>query len=95
MNKEEYMTKGAAGSAAKLNGGGCQWLTVVQLQDKLQISRSTVNRWVRLGAIKAYRFAGSRTLYFLDAEVDAFLAMNAIAPSGRLDKTALLSPATQ
>lgn len=94
MNKEEYMTIGAARSAAQ-RSDDCRWLTVVQLQDKLQISRSTVNRWIRLGAIKAYRFAGSRTLYFLNSEVDAFLTMNAIAPSGRLDKTSLLSPATQ
>lgn len=70
------------------------WLTVVQLQDKLQISRSTVNRWIRLGVIRAYRFDKSRTLYFLDSEVDNFLSTNPISPSGRLDKVGLALEAT-
>ena len=65
------------------------WLTVVQLQQKLQISRCTAWRWMQLGVIRGYRFDNSRTLYFLDSEVDDFLSMNPIAPSGRLDKLGL------
>lgn len=62
------------------------WITVDQLERKLNISRSTVYRWMRLNIIRAYRFNNSRNLYFLDAEVDAFLRGNPIMPSGRLDK---------
>lgn len=67
----------------------CKWLNVVQLQDKLHISRRTVYRWISLGVIRGYRLNGSRTIYFLDSEVDEFLSMNAILPSGRLDKVGL------
>ena len=70
------------------------WLTVTELQSKLQISRSTVNRWMKLGVIRAYRFSGSRTLYFLEWEVDAFLKKNLLAPSGRLDTVGLDMEAT-
>lgn len=85
MNKE---------TAANARKRDCNWLTVTELQDKLQISRSTVNRWMKLGVIRAYRFSGSRTLYFLDSEVDDFLSKNPIAPSGRLDKLGLNLAAT-
>ncbi len=66
-----------------------KWLNVVQLTEKLQISRRTVYRWMKLGVVRGYRFDGSRTLYFLDSEVDDFLKMNVIAPSGRLDKVGI------
>lgn len=67
----------------------CQWLTVDQLERKLNISRSTVYRWMRINAIRAYRFKHSRNLYFLDTEVDDFLRCNPITPTGRLDKIGL------
>ena len=66
-----------------------KWLNVVQLEEKLQISRSTVNRWMKLGVINGYRFKGARTLYFLESEVDEFLSRNLIMPSGRLDKVGM------
>lgn len=72
----------------------CKWITVIQLEKKLQISRSTVHRWMRRGLIRAYRFEGSRALYFLDSEVDDFLKMNIIAPSGRIDKLGMNIKAT-
>lgn len=100
MNKETQTNRAACvatdRSTEKGNATGarCQWLTVNELQEKLQISRSTVNRWMKLGVIRGYRFEGSRTLYFLDSEVDNFLSKNAITPSGRLDKVGLTLAAT-
>lgn len=67
----------------------CEWITVDQLERKLNISRSTVYRWMSRGVIRAYRFKHSRNIYFLNAEIDQFLSLNPIAPSGRLDKLGL------
>lgn len=66
------------------------WITINQLERKLMISRSTVYRWVRRNAIKAYRFPCSKLVYFKDSEIDYFLSLNPITPSGRLDKTAFM-----
>lgn len=74
----------------KLSSQPCQWLTVDQLERKLNISRSTVYRWMRQGVLQAYRFKCSRSLYFLDTEVDDFLRSNAITHTGRLDKTGII-----
>lgn len=68
----------------------CQWITVDQLERKLKISRSTVYRWIQNGIIKAYRLHNSRNIYFNNDEIDQFLSMNPIAPSGRLDRTAFI-----
>ncbi len=81
------------GARRQSRGTGSQsercWLTTTQLQNKLQISRTTVWRWMQLGVIRAYRFRKSRTIYFLDSEVDDFLSNDPILPSGRLDKVGL------
>ena len=100
MNKETQTNRAACVATDRSTEKGnatstrCQWLTVNELQEKLQISRSTVNRWMKLGVIRGYRLEGSRTLYFLDSEVDNFLSKNAITPSGRLDKVGLTLAAT-
>ncbi|MBP5190645.1 MAG: helix-turn-helix domain-containing protein [Bacteroidales bacterium] len=75
-----------------MNKENYKWLNVVQLEAKLQISRSTVNRWMKLGVIRGYRFEGARTLYFLESEIDEFLSNNLIMPSGRLDKVGMSEP---
>ena len=67
------------------------WITLDQLQRKLFISRSTAYRWMQRGAIKAYRFKCSKLLYYKESEIDYFLSLNPIAPSGRLDKTAFMT----
>ena len=86
MNKEQYIEKKKAES---LSDNACQWITVKQLQDKLQVSSSTVYRWTRNNIIKAYRFRHSRNIYFLNSEIDEFLSHNPITPTGRLDKVGL------
>ncbi|MBP5328207.1 MAG: helix-turn-helix domain-containing protein [Bacteroidales bacterium] len=86
MNKQQYLEKKKAES---LNDNTCQWITVKQLQDKLQVSSSTIYRWTRNNVIKAYRFCHSRNIYFLNSEIDEFLRQNPITPSGRLDKVGL------
>ncbi len=72
-----------------MNAEEQKWMNVVQLQEKLQISRSTVYRWMKLGVVRGYRFRDSRTIFFLESEIDDFLRMNVIAPSGRLDKVGM------
>ena len=67
----------------------CIWLTIDQVERKLQITRSTIYRWRKLGVLCGYRLTGTRNIYFLDSEVNAFLRQNPITPSGRLDKTGL------
>lgn len=65
------------------------WLTVNEVMDKLQISRTTLYRWIRNGVLPSYKLPGSRNIYFLGSEIDAFIRMNPITPSGRLDKIGL------
>lgn len=72
-----------------MNAEEQKWMNVVQLQEKLQISRSTVYRWMKLGVVRGYRFRDSRTIFFLESEIDDFLRRNVIAPSGRLDKVGM------
>ena len=66
------------------------WLTVVQLETKLQVSRSTIYRWMNREVIRAYRFDHSRIIYFRESEIDEFLSNNPITPTGRLDKTCMI-----
>lgn len=72
------------------NEASCQWITVEQVEHKLRITRSTIYRWRRLGVLKGYRLKGTRSVYFLESEVDDFLRQNPITEKGRLDKTGLL-----
>lgn len=66
------------------------WLTANEVMKKLQISRTTVYRWIRMGVLPSYKLPGSRNLYFLGSEIDAFIHLNPIAPSGRLDKAGMI-----
>lgn len=86
MNKEEYLAKQEKEAQKALESQACNWITVYELQTKLKISRSTVYRWILKGALRAYRLKGSHNIYFNNAEVDRFLSMSPISPSGRLDK---------
>jgi excisionase family DNA binding protein len=90
MNKQEYLAKKEKEARENNNSSACEWITVDELQSKLKISRSTVYRWIKNNALRAYRFEHSRNLYFLNEEVDRFLSLNPIAPSGRLDKVGLM-----
>ena len=65
------------------------WLTANEVMRKLQISRTTLYRWTRMGVLPSYKLPGSRNLYFMGSEIDAFIRLNPIAPSGRLDKIGL------
>ena len=65
------------------------WLTVNELMIKLQVSRTTVYRWTKMGVLPAYRLPLSRNVYYRGSEVDAFIKLNPVAPSGRLDKLGL------
>ena len=89
MTKDEFIAKKQKESLAAMEPDRCQWITVEELRSKLKISRCTVHRWVQKGVLRAYRFANTRNIYFLNAEVDHFLSLNPIAPSGRLDKLGL------
>lgn len=89
MDKNQYLIKKEQEKRIGTNNEKCEWITVEQLQDKLKISRSTIYRWMRNGVIRAYRFNQSRNLYFLNDEIDQFLSMNPITPTGRLDKIGL------
>ncbi len=65
------------------------WLTVNELMKKLQVSRTTIYRWTRMGILPAYRLPCSRNVYYRGSEVDSFIKQNPITPSGRLDKLGL------
>lgn len=66
-----------------------RWMTVNELMAKLQISRSTVYRWSKANIIPAHKVPHSRTIYFSEEEIDAFLHANPFSPSGRIDKIGL------
>ncbi|MBO4306731.1 MAG: helix-turn-helix domain-containing protein [Bacteroidales bacterium] len=68
---------------------GVSWIFVNEVMARLRISRSTVSRWVKNGYLKAYRFQGSRIIYFSAQEVDNLISQNAILPSGRFDKVGM------
>lgn len=89
MTKEEYLAKQEQVSKEAQKPGACEWITVDELQAKLKISRATVYRWIAKGILRAYRLKNSRYIYFLNSEVDHFLSLNPITPSGRLDKLGL------
>lgn len=89
MTKDEFLAKKQKEAQKAMEPDNCKWITVEELQAKLKISRSTVYRWMNNGALRAYRLEKSRYIYFLNAEVDHFLSLNPIAPSGRLDKLGL------
>lgn len=89
MNKLEYLEKQRKEACEMQQKNTCEWITVEELQAKLKISRATVYRWINKGVLRAYRLQSSRYIYFLNDEVDRFLSLNPIAPSGRLDKIAL------
>ena len=89
MNKEEYLAKQEKEARNAQQSQTYNWITVEELQSKLKVSRATIHRWIKRGALRAYRLQGSRYIYFNNAEVDHFLSLNPIAPSGRLDKLGL------
>lgn len=95
MTKQELIAKQELEAKNGQKPGACEWITVDELRAKLKISRATVYRWINNGALHAYRLKNSRNIYFLNAEVDHFLSLNPIAPSGRLDKLALSLHSTQ
>lgn len=67
-----------------------RWLTIDEVANKMHVSRSTVYRWRRRGVIRGYAFNNSRIVYFNETEVDSFLSLNPITPTGRLDTTILV-----
>ena len=79
-----------AGQTYSNSSNPINWITIEQVQRKLKISRSTVYRWIKNEAIRAYRFRHSKIVFFNEAEIDNFLSHNPITPGGRLDKTALI-----
>lgn len=83
MIKQEFLAKKEKQNT--IHSTANEWITVEELQDKLKISRATVYRWIKKGALRAYRLKSSRNIYFINAEVDHFISLNPIAPSGRLD----------
>ena len=68
---------------------GVSWIFVNEVMARLRISRSTVSRWINRGYLNAYRFQGSRIIYFSAQEVDDLIRQNAILPSGRFDKVGM------
>ena len=89
METTENNTTPTVGSITSKAADGCRWITVNQLERKLQISRATIYRWMQKQIINGYRFEKSRYLYFNEAEIDEFLKLNLITPKGRIDKVGL------
>lgn len=89
MTKSEYLEKQKREALEVSHKNVYEWITVEELQAKLKVSRATVYRWVNKGVLRAYRLESSRYIFFLNSEVDRFLSLNPIAPSGRLDKLGL------
>ena len=77
-------------SQTSCKSASTQWIFVEQVMRRLRISRSTLYRWVQKGYLKAYRFKDSHILFFDPDEVEQLLRSNAILPSKRIDKTALM-----
>ena len=52
---------------------GMSYLTPDELRHKLNISRTTYNRWLSGGKLKAYSFDGSNKKFFLETDLTAAL----------------------
>lgn len=62
--------------------------TVNELQAKLKKSYTKAYRWINNCTLNAFLLVESRYIYFLNAEVDYLFSLNAMAPSGQIDKLA-------